>query len=102
MGFQLEREGLAIAWPDRPRWCGIQFYEEIIMSDTTRKAKRLRNALKSIYGDDEPADSLVTDALTDLRHLCDAEGLSLSNLDRIAQGHYVEEKSTQLSFQFDF
>jgi hypothetical protein len=91
-----------LQWPTARAGAAFSFTRRFIVSDTTRKAKRLRNALKSIYGDDEPADSLITDTLTDLRHLCDFEGLSLSDLDRIAQGHYVEEKSTQLSFQFDF
>lgn len=33
----------------------------------------------------------VTDALCDLRHLCDAHGLDFGNLDRIGYGHYQAE-----------
>lgn len=34
----------------------------------------------------------VTDALTDLRHLCDTHGLCLSDLDRVAHDHYLAER----------
>jgi len=36
-------------------------------------------------------DCPVIDALTDLRHFCDARGLEFGNLDRIAHGHYLAE-----------
>lgn len=70
------------------------------MTSLERKTKRLRNALREIYGD-EPPETLVTDALADMRHLCDADGVSYSAADRMAQSHYLDEKNPQMRFQFD-
>lgn len=36
--------------------------------------------------------SAIADLLTDLRHLCDREGLAFHELDRRAHRHYAEEK----------
>lgn len=70
------------------------------MTNLERKTKRLRNALREIYGD-EPPETLITDALADMRHLCDADGVSYSAADRMAQSHYLDEKNPQMRFQFD-
>ena len=70
------------------------------MTNLERKTKRLRSALREIYGD-EPPETLVTDALADMRHLCDADGVSYSAADRMAQSHYLDEKNPQMRFQFD-
>lgn len=70
------------------------------MTNLERKTRRLRNALREIYGD-EPPETLVTDALADMRHLCDADGVSYSAADRMAQSHYLDEKNPQMRFQFD-
>jgi hypothetical protein len=70
------------------------------MTNLERKTRRLRNALREIYGD-EPPETLVTDALADMRHLCDADGVSYSAADRMAQSHYLTEKNTQVRFQFE-
>lgn len=50
-----------------------------------------KRALVKAYEDVEMPDGIV-DLLTDLRHLCDAVGLCYGDLDRIAYGHYTEEK----------
>jgi hypothetical protein len=70
------------------------------MTNLERKTRRLRNALREIYGDESP-ETLITDALADMRHLCDADGVSFSEVDRIAQDHYLTEKNTQMRFQFE-
>jgi len=36
-----------------------------------------------------------------MRHLCDADDVSFSEVDRISQDHYLTEKNTQMRFQFD-
>lgn len=60
-----------------------------------RRAKKIRKALRAIYGLNEPTETLIIDALTDIRHLCDFAKLDLSNCDRIAHGHYLIESSDQ-------
>jgi hypothetical protein len=70
------------------------------MTNLERKTRRLRNALREIYGDESP-ETLITDALADMRHLCDADDVSYSEVDRIAQDHYLTEKNTQMRFQFE-
>ena len=70
------------------------------MTNLKRKTKRLRNALREIYGD-EPPETLITDALADMRHLCDVDGVSYSAADRMAQSHYLDEKNPQVRFQFE-
>ena len=70
------------------------------MTNLERKTKKLRNALRDLYGDESP-ETLITDALADMRHLCDAYGVSYSAADRIAQSHYLDEKNPQMRFQFD-
>lgn len=69
------------------------------MTVLERKTKKLRNALREIYGEESP-ETLITDALADMRHLCDADDVSFSEVDRIAQNHYLTEKNTQMRFQF--
>ena len=70
------------------------------MTALERKTKKLRNALREIYGEESP-ETLITDALADMRHLCDADDVSFSEVDRISQDHYLTEKNTQMRFQFD-
>jgi hypothetical protein len=70
------------------------------MTALERKTKRLRNALRDLYGDESP-ETLITDALADMRHLCDADDVSFSEVDRIAQDHYLTEKNTPMRFQFE-
>jgi hypothetical protein len=70
------------------------------MTALERKTKKLRNALREIYGDESP-ETLITDALADMRHLCDANGVSYSAADRMAQSHYLDEKNPQMRFQFE-
>ena len=71
------------------------------MTALERKTKKLRNALRDLYGDDESLDTIISEALADLRHLCDADGVSYSAADRMAQSHYLDEKNPQMRFQFD-
>jgi len=60
-----------------------------------KRAKRARKAIVNYstgYG--PPSNELETDIvdmMTDLRHLCDADGLSYAELDRRACGHYCAE-----------
>jgi len=66
------------------------------MNGTTpvQRAKELKKILKKTYDDGcgaTPAN--ITDMLTDLRHLCDAEGLSFADLDRVAYRHYCQERA---------
>jgi hypothetical protein len=56
-----------------------------------RIAKRLRKALRALYGASEPTEHLVIDALTDLRHLCDVDQVDFASCDCIAKGHYLSE-----------
>jgi hypothetical protein len=71
------------------------------MTNLERKTKRLRNALRDLYGDDESPETLITDALADMRHLCDADDASFADRDRIAYQQYLHEKNTQMRFQFE-
>jgi hypothetical protein len=71
------------------------------MTALERKTKRLRNALRDLYGDDESLDTIISEALADLRHLCDADDASFADRDRIAYQQYLHEKNTQMRFQFD-
>mgnify|MGYP001462708563 CR=1 FL=1 len=66
------------------------------MNGTTpaQRAKELKKILKTTYDDGRGATPVnITDILTDLRHLCDAEGLSFADLDRVACGHYGPERA---------
>ena len=61
-------------------------------STPKQRAKALKSHLAKIYDDGRGATgSNVVDMLTDLRHLCDAEGLNFSQCDRIARQHYAPE-----------
>lgn len=65
------------------------------MNGTTpaQRAKELKTILKKTYDKRRVATPAnITDMLTDLRHLCDAEGLSFADLDRMAYGLYVPER----------
>lgn len=57
------------------------------------RGAKIANALKSA-GYEGPTDwaATISDALTDLRHLCDAHGLDFGDCDRIAYGHYCAER----------
>jgi len=54
-------------------------------------AKKMRKALQALYGKREDLDTMVTDALADLRHMCDVHSIDFYNCDRIAYSHYVVE-----------
>jgi hypothetical protein len=56
-------------------------------------SKKIRKALRKIYGRDEPIQDMVADALTDLRHLCDVAKVNFTECDRCAQDHYLVEKN---------
>lgn len=49
-----------------------------------------KRALLAATEDDDPEDAIV-DLLADLRHLCDALGLSMADLDKRAHSHYLAE-----------
>lgn len=56
------------------------------------RAKHLKKILAGIYDDGKGATKAnVTDMLTDLRHLCDAEGIDFFRCDRLARDHYMPE-----------
>lgn len=56
----------------------------------TKGQRRVRRMLQ-VY--DEPEDATaVIDALTDLRHWCDARGWDVAALDRVAHDHYLAER----------
>lgn len=66
------------------------------MNGTTpvQRAKELKKILKKTYDEGRGATPAnITDMLTDLRHLCDAEGLSFADLDRVTYGHYCPERA---------
>ena len=62
------------------------------MKGTTPKqrTKSLTTLLNKTY-DPYGERCNVTDMLTDLRHLCDAEGWDFAELDRQAYAHYTAE-----------
>ena len=60
------------------------------------RAKRALAMLRTVdVYDEHDIQSAVVDALSDLRHLCDAEGLAWERMDRIAYQNYLAERSTQ-------
>ena len=66
------------------------------MSRENRRARKIRKAL--VAGGYECASdwkATITDALADLRHLCDARNLDFGELDRVAYGHYSTERHAQ-------
>lgn len=52
---------------------------------------RIRAIIKERYEIEDKRAS-VTDILADLRHYCDKNKLDFADCDRIAYGHYTEEK----------
>lgn len=57
------------------------------------KAARIVHALLDSQGGEFTAvEETVTDALTDLRHLCDMHNLDFGKCDRLAYAHYLKEK----------
>lgn len=64
----------------------------------TREERRViaKRGLLAAYPEaaDEPRQSM-TDMLADLRHVCDALGISFSELDECANDHYLEELGTR-------
>lgn len=61
-------------------------------STPAQRAKELKKILKKTYDEGRLATPAnITDMLTDLRHLCDAENLSFADLDRVAYQHYGPE-----------
>lgn len=62
-----------------------------------RRAKIIAQLAKHYLGENIDADNLsadeyITDLLADIRHYCDSENLEFAKLDRIAQGHYAQER----------
>jgi hypothetical protein len=60
--------------------------------------KRIARALELTYAyrilsgtEDEPLDTVITDVLTDLMHLCDNEDLEFDRLLHMAAVHHEEE-----------
>ena len=76
------------------------------MTEPTNKdrAERIRVALEAYAKDsgcaatDEMGD-LITDALSDIRHLCDRYELAFHELDRRAYKHYSTEVVEQRNIQ---
>ena len=58
-------------------------------TDNKLKAVRLHIILRRLYGGD--AVENITDALADLRHLCDYHDLDFATLDGAAYDHYTTE-----------
>jgi hypothetical protein len=58
------------------------------------RAKELDRVLKRLYDRYGKRDNVV-DMLTDLRHLCDGQGLDFGECDRIAYQNYLPEMATQ-------
>lgn len=55
------------------------------------------------YSQDADIESILINVLTDLRHLCDVEGLQFHELDRQAQKHWISEtKGRDLEFRKGF
>jgi|688.fasta_scaffold1701074_1 hypothetical protein len=71
------------------------------MTALERKTRKIRNALRDIYGGEESLDTIIAETLADLRHLCDADDASFAGCDRIAYQQYLQEKNTQMRFQFE-
>lgn len=66
------------------------------MSHENRRARKIRNAL--VAGGHEGASdwkATITDALADLRHLCDSRNLDFGELDHVAYDHYSTERHAQ-------
>lgn len=64
------------------------------MSNVDR-ANKLLQLLREGYDEQEPVQTLVVDALTDMRHLCDKQELSFFDCDRVAFSHYCREVHLQ-------
>lgn len=58
------------------------------------RAKELDRVLKRLYDRYGKRDNVV-DMLTDLRHLCDGQGLDFGECDRIAHNNYLPEMAAQ-------
>ena len=58
------------------------------------RAKELDRVLKRLYDRYGKRDNVV-DMLTDLRHLCDGQGLDFGECDRIAYQNYLPEMVAQ-------
>lgn len=56
------------------------------------RASALKRILRQTYDEGRGVTATnIVDMLTDLRHLCDAEGLNFADCDRIAREHYRPE-----------
>ncbi len=61
--------------------------------ENQKRASRIYTALdmgRYLFGQEE--SEAITDALADLRHLCDRHGLVFGDLDRMAHEHYTTER----------
>jgi hypothetical protein len=45
-------------------------------------------------GPETPSEA-ITDLLADIRHYCDTYDLDYAELDRVAYGHYLEERGSR-------
>ena len=73
---------------------GSQKGRASVMNGSTPKerAKHLKKHLAKIYDDGRGAtEDNITDMLTDLRHLCDAQHIDFAHCNRIADNHYTTE-----------
>jgi hypothetical protein len=69
-----------------------------ITSRNRSRANRIANALKTVKEYDGALDykASITDALSDLRHLCDKLDLDFAQCDRSAYDHYSMERAANL------
>jgi hypothetical protein len=58
-----------------------------------KRAKRIEKALSSVENYDGALDwrATITDALVDLRHLCELKRISFMDCNRVASDHYAAE-----------
>jgi hypothetical protein len=56
------------------------------------RANRVGKLLAQNYEGATDWAATITDALADIRHLCDKHDLDLGDLDRIAHDHYLAER----------
>jgi hypothetical protein len=84
-----------VEWDDIPDYTLRNTPDDLPLK--TYRLAAIKRALKAGYArtrDAAPGDlcDYVTNALADLRHLCDALGIDFGDLDRRATGHHSAEK----------
>lgn len=65
----------------------------MIRQENRIHALSAEKALQTIYGG--VTERVITDMLSDLRHLCDAKGIEFGKIDRIAYRKYSAEGGAQ-------